>query len=333
MTTEDIVKELGEYVASNAKIVPAMIYSDDVVLDAHCKTITKVKGKYPSFHSIMTNVVQGYKSVWQSLGEAQLKSKKLEAFRQKVNFEFNPDDIQHTYLAGDYYDETKGRVEMPISQYVLDIELKPKVTDDINWLSILAEYDEAQADGQFGKSLNGIKAVVANAVAHATHPAFRIPLDALTDANILDQETEFEVSLPEKVKPKVKAIFMSTRNLERRTRAYVDKYGQNQFKKDETTTFFGRRIIGLPFLDDDTIFATVDGNLVKLIDKIDNPPSITDIQKQDYVIKIFMEFWLGYEVLINELLFVSNYEDATYGLGSREKNQLYFSIDGVTPAV
>lgn len=331
MTVEDITKELGEYLASNAKVVPNMIYSSDVALNAYCKTITKVKGKYPSFHSIMTNVVQGYKNVWQSLGEAQIKSKKLEAFRQKVNFELDPDDVQHTYLAGDYYDEEKNRIDMPISQFIMQEELAPKVTDDLNWLSVLAVYDAANADGQFGKSLNGFKKIVDNAVAHATHPAFQIPVNALTDANILDEVTDFETQLPEKVKPKIKAIFMSHSNKERYIRAYVDKYGQNQFQKDQTKTFFGRTIVGLPFLDDDKIVATVDGNLVKLIDKIDNPPKVTDIQKQDYVVKIFMEFWLGYEFLINELVFVSNYTDTTYGLGDQAKNQLYFGIDGVTP--
>ncbi|MBW2962301.1 hypothetical protein [Mesonia aestuariivivens] len=330
MTVEDITKELGEYVKSNAKVVPAMTYTDEVILNKFCKTITKVKGKYPSWHSIMTNVVQGYKNVWQSLGEAQLKSKKLEAFRQKVNFEIDPDDVQHTYLAGDYYDEEKDRVNMPISQYIIEKELKPKVIDDINWLSIMAVRDDANADGQFGKSLNGIKQVVANAVANTDHPAFKIPLSALTDSNIVERTTDFETKLPEKIAPKVKVIFVSHANKQRYIRNYVETYGQNQFQKDSTKTFFGREIVGLPFLDDDTIFGTVDNNLVKLIDKIDNPPKINMIQVQDYIIKLFMEFWLGYEVMVNELLFVSNYSDVTYGLGDTDKNQLYFGIDGVT---
>ncbi len=331
MTVEDIKKELGEYVANNSKIVPLMIYSDGIALDAFCKTITKIKGKYPSFHSIMTNVVQGYKNEWQALGEAQINSKKLEAFRQKVNFPLDPDDIQHSYLAGDYYDEEKDRVLMPISKYIMEEELKPKVTDDINWLSIMAEYVAEEADGNFGKSLNGWKKILENAVNHEKHPAFQIPLDALTDANILDQVTVFEKKLPEKMKPKIKAIFMSHSNKERYIQAYVEKYGQNKFQNDKTKTFFDRTIIGLPFLDDDSIAATVDGNLVKLIDKIDNPPKVTSIQIQDYIIKIFMEFWLGYEFMINELVFVSNYTDITYGLGDTEKNKLYFSMEGVTP--
>ena len=54
--------------------------------------------------------------------------------------------------------------------------------------------------------------------------------------------------------------------------------------------------------------------------------------KQDYKVKTFMEFWKGYDFLIEELVCVANDTDATYGLGKLEKNQLYYGIDGVTPA-
>lgn len=331
MTIEDVKKELGEHLANNAKIVPNMVYSDAVVLDRLCKVITSVKGSYPSFHSILTNVVQGFKPEWQELGAAQIKSKKLQTYRQKVNFPIIPAEILNTYLAGDYYDEDKDLVSKTISQYILEEELKPKVIDDLNWLSIMAVRDDANADGQFGASLDGFKQVVANAVAHATHPAFQVPLSALTATNIVDQVTDFETKLPEKAKMKVKAIMMSHSNYERYVRQYVDQYSDNQFKRDTAKTFFGRDIIALPFLDDDTIVATTEGNLVKLIDKIDNPPAITDLQKDDYKLKIFMEFSVGYDFLINEMVFVSNYADTTYGLGDQAKNQLYYGIDGVTP--
>ena len=332
MTIEDVKKELGEHLANNAKVVPNMVYSDEVVLDRLCKVITSIKGSFPSFHSIMTNVVQGFKPEWQELGEAQIKSKKLQTYRQKVNFGLIPAEILNTYLAGDYYDEEKDLPNKTISQYILEEELKPKVIDDLNWLSIMAERDDANADGQFGSSLSGFKTIVEDAVAHATHPAFQIPVNALTANNIVDEVTDFETKLPEKAKMKVKAIMMSHSNAERYIRRYVEQYGDNQFKKDEKKTFFGRDIIALPFLDDDKIVATTDGNLVKLIDKIDNPPMITDLQKDDYKLKIFMEFSVGYDFLINEMVFVANYADTTYGLGETAKNQLYYGIDGVTPA-
>ena len=43
-----------------------------------------------------------------------------------------------------------------------------------------------------------------------------------------------------------------------------------------------------------------------------------------------MEFWKGYDFLINELVYISNDANTTRGLGSTERNQKYYGEDGVT---
>ncbi len=331
MQIEDIKKELGQHVANNPTLVPAMIYHPDVTIDKHCRTITKVKGNFPAPHTILGRLIQGFKAEWQELGEMEIKSKMLKNFHQKVNFPIIPSEILGSYFA-EYYDEEKDMFTMPISQYIMQEELGPSITDDLEELSINAVYDANNADGQFGKSLDGVITVVTNAVSNTDHPAFQIPLTTLTDSNIVEQVTKFERNLPSKVKRKVKKIFMSENNKERYELDFIEKYGDNQFLKNNTLTKLGKReIIGLPGYEGDAIFATVDRNMIKLIDKIDNPPRVTDVQKADYKLKIFMEFWLGYDFWINELLFVSNYSDTTYGLGTTALNQKYYGIDGVSP--
>ena len=221
---------------------------------------------------------------------------------------------------------------MPISQYILNEELKPQIQDDLQELSINGVYNAANADGSFGESLDGIKTVLTKIVADADHPAFQIPLTALTDTNIVDQVTAYDRAIPEKMKSKVKKIFMSHSNKERYILDFQEKYGDNKYAADSMKTYLGGRdIVGLPNLSTDVIFSTVDRNMIKLIDKIDNPPKVTSVQVLDYTVKLFMEFWLGYDFWINELVFVSNYTDTTYGIGSTANNQLYFGIDGVTP--
>lgn len=331
MQIEDVAKELNTHLAHNPKLVSAMINSDSVVLDAHCKKITKIKGNFPAPHTIMTRLVQGFKAEWQALGEMEIKSKILKNYHQKVNFPIIPSEILGSYYA-EYYDEEKDMFSMPISQYILNEELKPQITDDLQELSINGVYDAANADGAFGESLDGIATVLTSAVANTTHPAFQIPLTTLTDSNMVDQVTAFERALPEKQKRKIKKIFMSENNVERYILDFQAEHGQNQYAGSSLKTYLGKReIIALPNLTTDVIFATVDGNMVKLIDKIDNPPKVTSVQIQDYTVKLFMEFWLGYDFWINELVFVSNYADTTYGLGSTALNQKYYGIDGVTP--
>jgi len=90
-------------------------------------------------------------------------------------------------------------------------------------------------------------------------------------------------------------------------------------------------MVAIPGYEGDQIFSAVEGNFKRLIDVFDGAPAVTDIQKQDYKIKIFMELWKGYDFLIDELVFVSNYADTTLGLGSTAKNKKYYGFDGVTP--
>ena len=207
VNVQDVAKELGEYVKHNTDILSAGVYSPDIQVNALCKTITAVKGKFPQFHKILSHVVQGFKAEWQELGEAEFKHKMLQNYRQKVNFPIIPDEILNTWLAT-LYTEGKSKQEHPISKEIMD-DLIAKIVDDLQLLSITGVQDDATADGEFGNSLNGISTQVAAAVANTTHPAFRIPLNAITAVNILDEIKSFEKQLPAKMRRKIKNIVMS----------------------------------------------------------------------------------------------------------------------------
>ncbi|MBT0607632.1 hypothetical protein [Aequorivita echinoideorum] len=335
---DDVQKELNTYLANNPKLISASMNRAEITLDKHTKPITKIKGAYPQAHTLLTNVVQGFKPEWNELGKAQIAHKILKDYHQKVNFPLIPAEILHSYFA-DLYAEDKDMKDMPISKYIIENELIPKTIENMDWLSINGVYDPLKLE-EFGFSMNGIDIILQNMlgadVAAAnpadSHTAFKIPMNALTDTNMVAQVTTFERKLPTKFKKKgiIKKIFMSENNVERYQLDYEDKFGESKFNNDVMKTRLGKReIVGLPGWDSDLIFATTENNFRRLIDVFDEP-KVTDIQKQDYKLKIFMEFWKGYDFLINEMVFISNYEDATYGLGSADRNQSYFDIEGVT---
>ncbi len=324
MTIKDYAKAANVYVKNNTKIIDGMFARAlTTTLDAHAKKITKVKGEFPQFHSILTHVVQGFKAEWTALGTAEFKHKKLQNFHQKVNYPIVPAEILPSALA-DLYEEDKPIKKKAIVKYILD-DLMNKVKDDLEILSITGQYDSADL-GTFGKAMDGIAKKVADAVADTTHPAYKIPLNALTDTNIVDEITKFERKLPKFMKKKIKKIFISENNLERYILNYEDKFGAKTTYKegDKTKTRLGKRVlVGIPDLPDDVIFATIDGNLAKLVD-IYNKPAFTDFQVQDYTLKVFMEWWLGYDFLINEAVFVANFTDATEGLGNADLMAKYY---------
>lgn len=330
MNIQDIKKELGEYIANNPNIVAQTgVYSPDITLNKYCKTVTAVKGKFPQFNQIMSRVVQGYKAEWQALGEASLIGKKMENFHQKVNFPVNPSEVLNSWLAFLYTEGLKAD-QHPISKYII-ADLMLKVIDDIEDLSQTGEYDAATAAGQYGSSLNGIAKVIENALASVEHPAFRIPLNVITPANILDEVKSFEKKLPKKTRKNVKYLFMSDNLRMEFMDQYEQHYGTKVTYTDTDTVktpLTKLEIVGLPSIPDNLIFATVNDNMIRLIDVFDKP-AITDTQIQDYILKIFMEFWLGYDFAINELVYVAVFDGSDRGLQVDTLNTLYYDSENL----
>ncbi|KZS41896.1 hypothetical protein AWE51_00170 [Aquimarina aggregata] len=296
-----------------------------VTLDKFCKKVTKIKGSYHVLHSIMTHVVQGFKAEWKELGAFAAKSKELKNYRQKVNFGFVPDDVMSSFLA-EWYEEDKKPTDKMIAKKITEW-LLTQVQDDLENLSIGGIYDADAAHGAFGYSLNGLEQIVKNALADAENPVFKIPLNVFTDDNIIDEMRKFERGLPKGMKNKFKVIHTSLNNLERYETAYFDRFGHHPSFKDSDKTkspLKKREIVGHEGLSDDIMFATLDGNILNLIDVIDNPPKFTDVQVLDYKVKMFMEFWKGYDFLINQAVCVANFTSAVRGLGDEDQMKLYF---------
>ncbi len=332
MTIEDVKKELNEYISNNTAVVSAGVYAGEIQINQYAKTITAVQGKYPNFFKILSHVVQGFgEAKWTELGEAEFKHKMLQNFRQKINFPIIPDEVLNTWLAN-LYVEGKKADEHPISKEIID-DLLAKIVDDLDILSQTGSYDDTKLK-EFGYSLNGVQTQVRKAITDTKHPAFKIPLQALSATNIVDQVKSFEKQLPKKTKKKIKYLFMS----EQMRMEYADQYKQEYgttvtFTEANTmkTPLSNIEIVGLDNVEDDVMFAFVDGNLARLIDVFDKP-QITSLQIQDYVLKIFMDFHLGYDFLMNHLVYVAVFDDSKRGLGNEELNKLFYPGENLVVA-
>ena len=330
MNIQDVQKELNEYISNNKEIVSAGVYSNEITLNKYCKTITAVKGKYPSFFKVLGHVVQGFSAEWQALGEAEFQHKILQNFRQKVNFPIVPDEVLNSWLA-ELYIEGKTAQEHPISKHIMD-DLMAKVVDDLDDLSQAAVYDEANFSGEYGNSLNGIDKQRLLALANTTHPAFKIPMNALTEENILDEFKSFERGVPKKMRKKITKIFVSDNVALMYADAYELQYGTSVTYTDGNafkTPRFKFEVVGLHNVSDEFFVATPDGNMARLIDVFDKP-AVTDIQKQDYVLKIFMDWHLGYDFLINEITFIGDFDGTVRGLNNATLNELLYSSENLT---
>lgn len=321
-----VAAELQRFVVQNKSVTKAdFARAMSTEVDPYCRKVTKIKGTYQILTSVMSHVVQGFKAEWQELGTFSVSDKELKNYHQKVNFPIVPAEVLSTALA-DLYEEDKPITDKMICKIIVDW-LLTQVADDMQLLSMIGEYNSVTASGAFGYSLNGWNKIVDLALANVARPVFRIPLDAITDLNILEQFTAFERGLPRILKRKIKTIFCSENMLERYEIAYKKEY-HNDPSYDEAdrvkSPLRKRVIVGLSNLRDDIIFATIDGNMLNLIDVIDNPPKFTDVQVLDYKVKMFMEFWKGYDFLINEAVCIADFTGVVRGLGDDAKMALYY---------
>lgn len=326
MDIQLLAAELQRFVVQNKNVSKAdFARATETTIDKYCKKVTKIKGAYQVLDSTMNHVVQGFAPEWQALGELSVRDKELKNYHQKVNFPIIPANVLSTALA-DWYEEDVEITNKMICKVIVDWILT-QVKSDMELLSMIGEYNAVTASGAFGYSLNGWNKIVKTLLTNTVRPAYKIPCDAITDLNIYDVLLKFERKLPKVLKNAINEIHLSTNNLERFEIAYQNKFNASP-KYDEAdrtkSPLRKRRLIGHDNLADDVLFGTKEGNMLNLIDVIDNPTKFTSVQVQDYVVKLFMEFWKGYDFLINEAVCVADFTGTVLGLGNAEMMKRYY---------
>jgi hypothetical protein len=309
---DEVVAEFGEYIPHANEEVQDWIYEESE-LDEHTTPLTKVKGEYPVFSEAADHVVQEFTSEWSALGEVKFFAKRLRAFRQKVNFEFKPWTVLGSWMAHLHREKLQAE-DMPISIFIMG-KLRSKVGEDISILEGTGTY--TPGTGLFGDSMDGIVTVLADMLVNGN--PYKIPLVALTNANIVEQVTRFEQMIPTKLLDKIPKIFMSKKNKNRYMLAYEEEFKNKANYNDEeklTTRLENLPIVGLKCMNgSDLIFCTPKENFLQLMD-VNQPGEISDVQKFNYLLKIFMEWVLGYNFWVDEMVCVGDIGGLTVGLGT-----------------
>lgn len=321
---EDIKNEVIRYGNANPMALTPAVLSKEILLNQFAKPLSKVKGKY-SFPSIlMTNLLQAFSDKWTDFGTAQFNNKVAKNYHLKVNFGVNPYDVYGSWVE-DLYEEEKTPDQMPISKYLVNM-ISEKITSELAIASIVSKYDPTQVGSDtpdLRKIMNGVDEVVNGIATDADNPGFLIPVDASLANDPIAKVNAFERGLPQGVPVKqilvpLELFFDYVEARETPANETVD-YNAAYRKK----TKYGRDLIGVPGLT--KMIAWVDGNLFRLYDRKDNPAQIDDVQVQDYVMKIFIQFHLGYDFAVNQYVFIET-SDALKkrGLNDAEQNALYY---------
>ena len=324
---DDVKAELGPYLSQGNNLDVLQELYQGFTTSKHLNWKRAVT-EYKAVESEATDhVIQQFKKEWTPRGGTNFVPLKIKNYRHKVDFAINPAEVGESWLFH-LYDESLTPDQMPITRYIIDKVLLPKIGEDMEFITGKAKFVEGSEKTE--ETMNGIETQLVEAKKtldkHIHFYADAKNLLEATDAEVLAMIDDFVASIAPLYKSKQMPVFMSADVYLKYKRAYKAKWGE---KSGTEKVNFGEDRVDfsncyLQTLDclhgSPIVFSTPPQNFVGLRHK--NPPQfITDIQKHDREVRIYIEFWYGVGFLLGEAVFAivpDGYDPSTVLTSTRE---------------
>lgn len=275
--------------------------------------------------SLITSVVQQFTPKWTPLGKSKFRPLVIKNRRHKINYPILPAEVLDSYMFY-LYDEGMAPDQMPITKYITEQLLKPQILQDIEIrMSAKGKYvEKAWGDVNTNDqgtppedSMDGYETILVDSKALAgTEDDTRINFFnqtinwvSATDQQVLDFVNAFVDWINPQYQNQMMPVFCSLDVYKRYKRAYKKVWGVGS--GTESTTFGADQIdysmnVLVPLdgmFKSPIIFSTPKQNFIKLRHKNEAPNIINDVQKSDYLVKLFGEFWFAVGFAIGEGVF------------------------------
>ncbi|MGJ1419977.1 hypothetical protein ACR79T_10150 [Sphingobacterium spiritivorum] len=334
-------QEFGTYLSQgqNNLLIHKQIFNG-FTSSEHFRTIAAIT-EYRALQAQINSVSQQFNAKWTPQGQAKFTPLTIKNYRHKINYPVVPADVLDSYLLY-LYDEEVSPDQMPITKYIWHELVFPRLMDDIElrmaWKGKYVEKTDPNASSTPEESMDGIETqLIAERQSGASRMNFfsqTINWVTATDEQVVKFVEAFADFVDDKLK--IKKIYASKFIKKRYQRAYENVYsGGNKvvggMNKQAEVDYVEMEITSIDGMDQSPIiFATTPGNMVKLRNKNTPPQVINDVQKHDYEVRLYGEYWLGVGFEIAEFVFAyvpATYTDAQQGL--KPANQF---PDGTIPS-
>lgn len=325
---EQLRSEFGTYLSQNANNLQIHNQIFNGFTSAEYFRTVAATTEYRALQAQVNSVSQQFNAVWTPAGNTKFTPLTIKNYRHKINYAIVPADVLDSYLLY-LYDEQVSPDQMPITKYIIQQLVYPKLMDDIELRMIFkgkyVEKADPNAPSSPEDSMDGIETQLIAEKASGTSKMnfFNGSIDwvTATDSEVVKFINDFADSVDDKLK--IKKIYTSKFVKKRYQRAYEALYGANNkvvggLNKAAEVDFVDMDIVQLDGMSGSPIiFATTPGNLVKLRNRNTPPNVINDVQKINYEVRLFGEYWLGVGFEIAEFVFAyvpETYTDAQKGL-------------------
>lgn len=316
---DDLKSEFGTYISQTEK--PIMKALTQPTESMKFMTTHQAIEKWEASKSLISSVVQQFVAKWTPLGKSEFTPITITNKRHKINVPITPDEINMSWLSF-LYDESLTPEQMPITKYIINELILPKVAEDREMLLIATGVystvglndEDGEAGQPTGRSMDGFittlkKMYEAKLTTYADVNFINFGTSTLgvpvTAANIQDKMEEFVDLIDEKYQPKNMNIFTSQTVYRQYKRAYRDQFPTT--KNDDNSDnvdFSAQRLQPLPSMAGQKhFFATPKENFIRLRN-INEGASKIFLQSVNYDVKVFAEWWEGVGFAFQEALFV-----------------------------
>ncbi|WP_312139490.1 hypothetical protein [Sphingobacterium sp.] len=286
------------------------------------KTVPAVT-EHRAVQAQINSVVQKFTPKWTPKGNTKFTPLVIKNRRHKVNVPIIPAEVLDSYLFH-LYDERLSPDQMPITKYIWEQLIYPQILDDIELRMIFkGKYVEVTdpntatdpEDGMDGIETILVEQKALGAASKINFTSETINWDTATAQQILDFFENFVDDLTPLYKNKKMNIYVSPEVYRKYQRAYKKVWGQNSGQDGDFGTakidYSVNTLVSLDGMSGSPIvFSTPAENMVKLRHKNEVPLVINDVQKHDYEVRLYGEFWLGVGFQIAEAVFA--YVPASY---------------------
>lgn len=282
------------------------------------KYMTRIQSNtdYIASAAIMSEVSQQFTPKWTPKGAAKFTPIRIPYRRHKINVLIQPAEVLKSWLLW-LYEQGKTMSDMPITRYIVENHILPKILDDIT-VSMIAKGKFVDAgtvnDGDTGKaaknSMDGFETILVEGKTDENckinyYKAAADPME-MSDSELLAYIDGFVDSISG-LFAHIVTIHCSEQLLTKYKRADFAVNGKyTGVENDGSIRFTNFHLVPLKSMyNSPIIFATPKENFVELVDYSKAESCITKIEEQNYDVKVFGEYSLSTGFKIAEAVYAA----------------------------
>jgi len=304
----ELATAFGTYISSNSREILKKILATTETAKYMTTKASQIT-EYRAAEASISCVIQGFQANWTPMGDSTFTPIVIQNRRHKVNVAINPDEVVDNWL-GFLADETKLRKDWPITRYIIDELIVPKVLEDRELKVIGKGVYAAPVNGtaqETGKSVDGFLTILKTQALDKTSKVSFILTEALTETNVVDEVEKFVDKIDELYQNMNMPIFCSQKVYKMYKRRYRELYptSKNDDKGNDQVDFSNNKLVALPSMAGSMVlFTTPKDNFIRLINRNEGASNIF-LQEQDYTVKVFADWWEAPGFAVAEAVFAT----------------------------